>query len=237
MKRFYRSWINKDGYESFQVQIKESDLFIVCDKNLKQISYDALKRVRQDLEGYTAKDPLFKSALKPYTPMPDAPEIIHNMAAAAELYNVGPMAAVAGAVAQYLGRELDPHCSYLMIENGGDIYLKSSHPVLIQVWLPDTSLFAGRLNFSIDPQGESISICTSSGTFGHSLSFGKADAVAVTAKDACIADAAATALGNKAGKYSIEEIINAEKDRGFLQGIIIAHEKNLGIWGDMEIMG
>ena len=53
-----------------------------------------------------------------------------------------------------------------------------------------------KFGISVDA-AQPISVCTSSGTVGPSLSFGKADAAVVVARDACLADACATRLGNE----------------------------------------
>lgn len=237
MKRFYREQIKTAGKFSFQVQIEESDLFIVCDRDLQALAFDALKEARRQIEEYITQDPVFRETLKAHMVPADSPEIIRWMASAAELYQVGPMAAVAGAVARFTGEKLDPHCQYLMIENGGDIYLKSNQPVTFHVWAGEDSPFRDRLRYRVNPEGKSLGICTSSGTIGHSLSFGKADAVVTMAEDPALADAAATAIANKiTGTGKIQGEIEKEKDRGLLKGLIIVIEDKLGMWGEMEIV-
>ncbi|GAI49814.1 unnamed protein product, partial [marine sediment metagenome] len=63
-------------------------------------------------------------------------------------------------------------------------------------------IFAGRSPLSqriilkIEAKENYIGVCTSSGTVGPSLSFGKADAVTVISDSVLLADAAATAVGN-----------------------------------------
>lgn len=67
------------------------------------------------------KDPDFKLTLSPHPVLPGAPVIAEAMAASANLAGVGPMAAVAGAFAEFVGRDLMKVCAEVIVENGGDI--------------------------------------------------------------------------------------------------------------------
>jgi ApbE superfamily uncharacterized protein (UPF0280 family) len=163
--------------------------------------------------------------------------VIREMTKAAQIYDVGPFAAVAGAVAQYVGDSLSPECSHLIIENGGDIYLKSEFPITLAVFAGENSPFAGKLQFRVNPAGKSLGVCTSSGTVGHSLSFGKADAVVTIAETAILADAAATSICNLIQKPDdIAKVINSEKKRQLLNALIIVMEDKMGAWGDIEFI-
>ncbi|MCK5434567.1 MAG: UPF0280 family protein, partial [Dehalococcoidales bacterium] len=81
-----------------------------------------------------------------------------------------------------------------------------------------------------------LGICTSSGTVGHSLSYGKADAVVVLSKSATLADAAATAIGNlivQAG--DIPNGLEFANGIDGLKGVIIIKGDKVGLWGDVKI--
>ena len=117
------------------------------------------------------------------------------MSESAEKVGVGPMASVAGAIAEFVGNELSAYSAEVIVENGGDIYLKSLEKRIIGVYAGESPL-TGKLGLEIDGEDTPLGVCTSSGTVGHSLSFGKADAVIVLSKSATLADAAATAIGN-----------------------------------------
>ncbi len=122
--------------------------------------------------------------------------IVKTMAEAAEKAGVGPMAAVAGAIAEYVGRELLPFSREVIVENGGDIFLKTQKTRSIGIYAGESSPFTGKLALRIEPKDTPLGICTSAGTVGHSLSFGKCDAAILVSPSASLADAAATAVGN-----------------------------------------
>ena len=146
------------------------------------------------------------------------------------------MAAVAGALAERVGRALEPLSAEVIVENGGDIYLKVASPATV-------SLFAGksplshRVGLKIDPELTPLGVCTSSGTVGHSFSFGRADAACVLAPNAALADAAASALGNRvqqAGDIAAAlEWAAALPD--ILGAVVIVGDK-LGAWGRVELV-
>jgi ApbE superfamily uncharacterized protein (UPF0280 family) len=117
------------------------------------------------------------------------------MAEAASIAGVGPMAAVAGAVASFLGQVLGSCSREVIVENGGDIYLRSAHERVVAVFAGD-SPFSYKIGLRVKPEDTPAGICTSSGTVGHSLSFGNADAVVIKGESAILADAVATQAGN-----------------------------------------
>jgi uncharacterized protein len=237
MKRSYRRQFKTDGLFSFLVEEMESDLFIICDVNLEKEAKTALLEARRQIEEYIREFPAFGESLEPVNTSGNIPPIPLEMIRASNKYGVGPMAAVAGAVAQYIGETLSPLCSHLIIENGGDICLKSQQPVLLSVYTGDNSKFSEKLFFKLDTGGKLTGVCTSSGRIGHSLSFGDADAVVAIAERTEDADAAATSLGNRI-KYpeDIERVISEEVGRNILTGLIIVMDDKMGAWGDIEFV-
>jgi Uncharacterized conserved protein len=145
------------------------------------------------------------------------------------------MAAVAGAISEYVSRELESLSDEILAENGGDIYMnfKSDRKVLVYA---GSSPFSCKVAVKIPKELMPVGVCTSAGTVGHSLSFGKADAVMVISKDTLLADAAATALGNM---VKTSEDIQAALDRaktveGILGVLIIIGDK-MGLWGQVDL--
>ncbi len=150
---------------------------------------------RQELEAYIARDPFFAATFTPYTPDSDARTVV-RMADATRKAGVGPMAAVAGAIA-WAGVEamVDAGAAFGVIDNGGDIALIADRPVRIGVHAGEAEL-SNRIAFVVPPQKAILGICTSSATVGPSISFGIADAVTIVARDVALADAWATAVCN-----------------------------------------
>jgi len=158
------------------------------------------------------------------------------MLAAGSEAGIGPMAAVAGAIAEFVGNRLQVLSEELIIENGGDIFLKSRQERCVAVFAGDSPL-SGRVALKIAPSDRPSGICTSSGTVGHSLSFGRADAVCILSESPTLSDAAATAVGNvvKAKADISLGIERAQSIRG-VQGVLIIIGDRLGLWGKMEIV-
>jgi len=236
--RLYREWIEKSGLVTFNVVERESDLQIRAHRELRKRAAEALREARADIEREIARHPEFGTSLS-RLPMPPAPApIVAAMISAAREYDVGPMAAVAGAVAEAVGRALLDRTPEIIVENGGDIFLKMNRPVEIGLYAGADSPFTGVGRFRVDPGGGVLGVCTSSGTVGHSASFGRADAVVALAGSAALADAAATAVGNRIkGAADVEAVLAEEQERAVLDGLLIAVGKRIGAWGKLELIG
>ncbi len=145
------------------------------------------------------------------------------------------MAAVAGAIAESVGAELVPYSANVIVENGGDIYMKSRRKRTIGIYA-GTSPLSGKLRLEIAGRDTPLGICTSSGTVGHSISYGRADAVVVLSPSAALADAAATAIGNivKTPGDIPNGLELAQKIDG-LRGVLIIIGDQTGIWGRVKL--
>jgi ApbE superfamily uncharacterized protein (UPF0280 family) len=151
------------------------------------------------------------------------------------MFGVGPMAAVAGTIAQFVGSDLLEYSEEVIVENGGDIFLKTKRPITASIFAGSSEL-SNSLGLVIHPEQMPAGICTSSATVGHSLSLGIADAVCILAHSASIADAAATALGNRITKRSelktATESIRESKD---INGGVVIVGKTMATWGEIEL--
>ncbi|MFC1995577.1 UPF0280 family protein, partial [Chloroflexota bacterium] len=173
--RTYRYWIKSDNLVSFNVTVKETDLCIRAAIDLSRKARKSVFKYRNLLESYIQHHPEFITSLEPLEVGQDAPIIIKDMARSTAKVGVGPMAAVAGAIAEFVGKELLPFTADLIIENGGDIFLRSRIKRTIGIYAGSSPL-SGKIGLEIEGGNTPLGICTSSGTIGHSLSFGKADA-------------------------------------------------------------
>lgn len=240
VERSYRNKIHGKNLISFHVGQKESDLYISVDeksydKKIENLAHTLLLRCREGIEGYLALDPLFLEALTPLKVPFGAPRIIKTMSAAAERAAVGPMAAVAGAVAEVVGRGLLRCAEEVIVENGGDIFMKTTKERIVSIFA-GPSCFSERLGIKV-AAGLPLGICTSSGTVGHSLSFGKADAAVVLSKSAPLADAVATAAGNKVNSpVDFPEVMKFACNIRGVEGIALIQGKHLGACGNLELI-
>ena len=183
---------------------------------------------RQALEAFIARDPFFAATFDPYTP--DSDElIITRMAEATMTAGVGPMAAVAGAIA-WAGIDAmrEAGAVFGVIDNGGDIALISDRNVRVGVHAGEAAL-SNRIAFVVPPQDSVLGICTSSATVGPSISFGVADAVTIFAYNVALADAWATAVCNQIqpDDLSVFDRINPNDVRGIFA---ILGDRNIQ-WG------
>jgi len=234
--RTYRHWIKNDELVSFTTTVKETDLFIRAQSDLKQNALDSVTRYRTEIEDYIKKHPLFLTALEPYPVDDDASPIVKSMSNAAAIAGVGPMAAVAGAIAEYVGKDLSPLSAEVIVENGGDIYANISKMRRIGIYAGD-SPFTGKIALEIEPENTPVGICTSSGTVGHSLSLGSADAVLVLSRDTALADAVATAVGNTVKTVrDIDAGLERVKKIEGLTGAVIIKGDKIGVWGDIKLV-
>jgi uncharacterized protein len=235
--RFYRYHHQSGtGWVSFQAKYRETDLWIRARRDLQKEAMAIILDLRRQLEHYISRNPVFLHALAPLPEDPSAPQLIRNMLEAARAAGVGPMAGVAGAIADSVARTLKPLSSAIIVENGGDCYLDLQEEATVGVFVRPTSPFSGKVALRFLPQRFPLSICTSSGTIGHSLSFGKADAVTVVCQDGALADAAATALANSVRHPAdIKSALQKAARIHSIQGALIIVRDKMGIWGDIEL--
>ena len=236
MDRFYRSWSKSDELISFRVVIEETDLFISADKDLSKEATSAIREVRADIEEYIKLHSDFKHALEPVAYDEEAPEIVKEMLNASLKSGVGPMAAVAGAVAGAVGKQLCDKTQDIIIENGGDIYMVSKVSRKIGIYAGD-SVLSNKIGIEMLPENTPCGICTSSATVGPSLSFGRADAAVIYSKDCALADAVATAVCNIVKtKDDINIALKTAKAIEGVEGALIVIREAFGAWGKIKIV-
>jgi ApbE superfamily uncharacterized protein (UPF0280 family) len=238
LRRFYRENMQAEGLISFGVVIKESDLFICAESDLSAEARTSLARHRGDLEGFISRQPRFGTSFGPYEVPEDSPPVVTLMAAAASRVGVGPMAAVAGAIAELVGKDLAPLSPEIIVENGGDIHIRSGQARRVGVFAGKSPL-SGSLSLRIPPTPEEgLGVCTSSATVGPSYSAGRADSALVVAESASLADAAASALGNRAKTPGhVEEALNSVMGIKGVTGCLVIIGDNLGVRGELELEG
>jgi uncharacterized protein len=234
--RTYRKLIARDGLISFQVIVKETDLWVQAEKNLEHETRELVLKYRGYIESYIQANPSFAKTLVPWPLRGPAPKIVIDMVKAGQCAGVGPMASVAGAIAEYVGLELLFYSNEVIVENGGDIFVKLNRPFISSIYAGDSALSL-RIGLRINLIDVPVGICTSSGTIGHSYSRGKADAVCVISESCAIADAAATAICNQVDSAkAIKKAIAFGKKISGVLGIAIIVEERFGVWGGIEIV-
>jgi uncharacterized protein len=233
--RTYRNWVKNKDLVTFNVIAEETDCYISATTNLSSKARKSILKYRAILKKYISTHPLFLTTLEPFTVEPDAPLIVKAMAKAGSKASVGPMAAVAGAIAHFVGEELARFSTEVIIENGGDIYISSLKDRTIGIYAGSSPL-SGKISLEIAGKDTPLGISTSSGTVGHSLSFGKADAVVILADTAVLSDAVATAVGNMIlTAADIPKGIERAQSIQGVKGIIIIKDEDMGVWGNVKL--
>jgi len=240
--RTYRNGMADDRLQSFRLAVKETDLWIGIDKEAESARViSAVKEfiigLRVLLENYIADNPDFATTHQPLPPDNNAPPIVQKMLKAAQKAKVGPMAAVAGAVAEAVGKYLVTQFSLneVVVENGGDLWLKIDKPITIVIEAGSSPL-SGLVGIEFQPESTPLSVCTSSGTVGHSFSYGRADAAVAVSRDGATADAHATAIGNSIKSADdLYKTINNLSTNDELSGAIAIIGDKIAIKGDLKL--
>uniref|UniRef100_UPI004055CBD4 UPF0280 family protein n=1 Tax=Candidatus Electronema sp. TaxID=2698783 RepID=UPI004055CBD4 len=237
-ERTYRS-VQHSGLVASAVKMAETDLHILASETAQDQALLVVAKVRTEIEMYIRQHPLFLSSLMPLPLDAAAPETVQAMLAAGLAAGVGPMAAVAGVIAEAVGRELlRQGLAEVIVENGGDLFLARTQPSVVAIHAGESRL-SGKLGISLRPEQMPCGLCCSSGAVGHSLSFGRADAAAVLASSAALADAAATRLGNEVAdrdSRSVSRAVGLAKDIDGVAGAVVIAGDHLGAWGEIELV-
>ena len=235
-KRNYRNLVHSKRFSTYGVTVQETDLHIHSKTPLISFARESVLRHRRIIETYIKQHPAFMTTLMPWPNNNPVADIIRNMIEAGIKAEVGPMAAVAGAVAESVGKDLLNYSPEIIIENGGDIFLNVNRPVTIGIYGGNSPLSL-KMGLKISDCGIPMGVCTSSGTVGHSLSHGRADAVCVISSSCALADAAATSIGNRvSAAKDIEDAIAFGKSINGVSGLIVIIGKEMGLWGNIEVV-
>ncbi|MBN2520857.1 MAG: UPF0280 family protein [Bacteroidales bacterium] len=240
--RIYRKIFNTEKLGFFTVEIKETDVYMGIDKHLnipevRSFCEKTIYVLRNELESYIQLNPDFGTSYIPLNFDDKSPLIAQNMFNASEKAGIGPMGAVAGAFAELIGKavihEFNPR--EIIAENGGDIFLFIKSEKKIAVFAGKSPL-SEKINIIIPTCYPELGVCTSSGTVGHSFSYGNADAVMVACKSAPLADAYATAIGNSIqNEEMVDKVIDKVKNIEDILSCVIIKGEKMGVCGKLEI--
>jgi hypothetical protein len=241
-ERTYRNQFSRERFRSFTVNYKETDLWIGIDPNsfrkeMLNDSFLKVKELRSVLEDYLLVDPVFGKTFDPHRIEQNAPEIVRVMAEATDRAGVGPMAAVAGAFSEAVGRYLLEKFDIqeLVVENGGDIFLKVNQNLMMSVYAGNSPL-SEKIGIEIPASESPLGVCTSAGTVGPSISFGMADAAMIVCKNTALADAFATRFGNFVKTpEDVPDVIYQTEQFPEIQSAVLICQDKIGIRGKFEM--
>lgn len=227
--------------ESFR--IKETFVWITTDeKGYIEIAKEEIIQRRRELEKFVRWHPYFLVTLESYRidenevgsdrKKEEIPEIVRRMIKSSGKFGIGPMSAVAGTLAEFAVEAMrDAGATYAMVDNGGDVALITDRDVLVGIYAGE-SPFSNKIALRIKASTSLIGICTSSGTIGHSISFGSADSATVISNSASLSDAAATTLGNAVtDTHSIPDAFRSISHVKGIEGALVIFKDILATWG------
>ena len=217
-----------------KIKIQETKINLKTDIPQHNLNLKIIQ-LRNEIIYYSIQNPEFLTSFEPLDAKTES-NIINLMCNASKKADVGPMASVAGTIAELCLMKLikqKTKCS--IIENGGDIALKTNKKLIMGLYSGESSL-SGKIGFQIKPTNKPLGICTSSGTVGHSISFGKSDSVTVFSKQSSIADALATSIANNAKGIKTEDMVQncldkADDYREFYIGVMVVAGEHAGTIG------
>ena len=237
MKRHYRRRVGSTGLATFAVRVEQTDLFIRAETDLSAMAYDLVWEGRRRVEEYARSHPDFLTGMLPLTHEDRAPSPVQEMLLAGRAAGVGPMAAVAGAMAEFVGSGLYENSpGGVIVENGGDVFIRRPQDTVVGLFAGEAAV-SMRMGLNVPAEQTPVGVCTSSGTLGHSFSRGRADAATVVGRPTALADAAATALGNRvADEADIEPALNwVMSVPGVLGAAVVIHGR-VGLLGDLQVI-
>lgn len=221
----------------YNLQISETIASVIVDCEYIPLVEELVKEAREQVECYIKKHALFGTSHCPTQVDVDAPILIQRMAQAGLRVGVGPMASVAGAIAEYVvERIVSAGATHIIFDNGGDIAMYLEHPIVAGIYTGVCG--PNNLGLEITQTKTILGLCTSSATVGHSLSYGDTDAAIIYSEDVTLADAAATALGNMVSQKDsqlIESSLTSIMIDGIL-GAMVMIEDRIGVCGHLPIL-
>ena len=230
--------------------ISETEILLSTDLAEHELT-TFIHKQRSELKSYIRKNPDFLTSFEPVLVgnfldkisltensniSSEIPIIVNLMARAGRRAEVGPMAAVAGTISQLsMGFMIENGSKFTIVDNGGDVAIKTDRDVVVGLYAGESSL-SGEIGFKIKSKKTPMGICTSSGTVGHSISFGRSDSVTVFADEASIADALATSIANEAvGKKDHDAVQNslerADDFKKSMRGVMVVVGESAGTLG------
>ncbi len=245
-RKYRKDFLHNNNEQQIYIQIAESDLLILLTNKIsKEEAVDffskKLLKIRQEIESYSIVNKEFITSLIPLKNELSNVDIIDDMLIAGKLLEVGPFAAVAGSVSEYIakaGYEFLKNKNLptdIIVENGGDIFLISSKERVVA--LLDKPNDKTMLGIKVQATN-GLAICTSSATIGHSLSFGKAELLTVLAQKGSIADAAATSFCNMVQTSAdFQNVLSrVQNAKGYeILGLVGSCDDELFAFGDIEL--
>ena len=234
--------MGNERWKSFRVGYRETDLWVAVSADsyippVEEFLLERIKFYRSLLDEHITQNPEFLTSLTPLLIPSGIHPLVNDMYKASELAGTGPMSAVAGAVAEFICNDLMVRFGFreVVVENGGDIFMKLTQPATISVYAGESPL-SDKIGLIIEPEQTPLSVCCSSGTVGHSLSFGTADACMIACSSGALADAFATAGCNEVKDLEmVSKVTELMLQKPDVISVVVIKDDKVGIGGSIEV--
>ncbi|MCD6504037.1 UPF0280 family protein [Candidatus Bathyarchaeota archaeon] len=218
-------------------KLKESNILLKTDEKAFYPAAKAAVKYRVELDRYVEEKPEILWALEPIDCDENAPRIVKMMCMSAKKAKVGPMAAVAGALADLIAEAaLQNGAAGVLVENGGELFVDGKYQFTVSIGAGKSPI-SQQIGLKLTPDLYPIGIATSSATVGHALSFGMADAVTVVSRNAALADALATAICNatrgERAEEAVKQGLRAAESYNEVRGVLIIVRDKVGVLGEI----
>lgn len=234
--RRYRRIGAMQGLCAFGVRVEETDLWVQATGDLSRRCRERVIELREHLTRYIRRHPAFQDAMGPVAIDDAAPALVRSMAEASAAAGVGPMAAVAGAIAEAVGRDLLEVSGEVVVENGGDLFLGLERDAVVGLYAGPSPL-SMKVGLRVRAGQGPLGLCTSSASVGHSRSLGRADAACILSPSASLADAAATAAANRVHRPGdVSAAVEWARGLEGVLGAVVVKADRIGIWGALEVV-
>jgi len=213
-------------------EIGQTAVTIISDRKYLKVAKEAIFDARSQIGSKIHQDPFFGTTYEPYRPSDKDDHVVRRMCDASLLASVGPMAAVAGAIAEHAVTAMrDAGSEYAIVDNGGDVAIVCDRDVNIGMY---ADVNGRRLSIRIPPTDDVLGICSSSASVGPSVSLGRSDISTVISRNVTLADACATTLGNLIKeRQNMEEHLETVCSIDGITGCLAYCDGVLGMCGDV----
>jgi len=227
-RKNYRNKIPLAQSVSFEIEVRETNLYIQAHNDLSAKAKDSVFRYRYQIEEYLRQHPAFRETTVPIQIYASAPEIVRYADLSSRCTGIAPMSCLGGAIADFVGRDLSADSANIIVSSGGDSFIKSAYPL-------DIHIYAGG-----SPMNEKLILALPAykGCFGVSTYApgGGFDSITVISRSACWASAFAADIGIRlVGGEKLGSVLNRVADYTDVGGVIIISGSRIVVGGEMVL--
>jgi ApbE superfamily uncharacterized protein (UPF0280 family) len=227
-RKSYRNRIPLAHSVSFEVEVRETNLFVQAHSDLSAKVKDSVFRYRYQIEEYLRQHPAFRESASPIQIYGSAPEIVRYTDLSCRRTGVAPMSCISGAIADFVGRDLASDSANLVVSSGADAWVRSNYPLDVYLYAKGSPLHE-RLILALPTYDRIFGIATYVPGRG-------VHAVTVMSRSACLAAAFARDIGDRiASGEPVMSVLNRAESYVDVGGIILIAGSTVVAGGDLVL--